>query len=371
METSSPIEWLSADDIQIPLSRKAGTDARLTGEWKVEQFKRGVGGGLGTWRLTGDMDTPAGPEEWSLVLKGWTCSEKSSSPSAFNWPWREADLYSSGVLNDLPAISAPACFHSVQRHDSVWVWLEDLTTLPQDSWTLEQYGDAALLLGRFNGAWLGTRSMPGHPSLSQQWFAGWTAEGAEGLRMINDYQEHPYVKRMIPPDVEAALVHTWHQRDALLQRLNAMPQTFCHLDAFHANTFFRDTGNGIDMVLIDWSFAGRAAVGEELAALCVAGVVFDAGTPHSLNEIEQVAFDAYIRGLRDAGWHGENGEVWNTYRSTAILRYGLSPLSKMLPIVTNEFALAAFAEAMGAPLDQAEEHLVRHYRWIADHAYEM
>jgi thiamine kinase-like enzyme len=259
----------------------------------------------------------------------------------------------------------------VEQNDSVWVWLEDLTGVPQEPWTLERYGEAALLMGRFNGAYLGNRPMPVHPSLSQQWLEGWSAEGADSLRMLGEYRDDPYVQRMIPPDVEAALVHTWNRRPAVLDRLAAMPQTFCHLDAFHANAFFRETGSGRELVLIDWSFAGRAAVGEELAALCVAGIIFDPNTPYQFEEIEQVAFNAYVSGLRDSGWREADEAVWDTYRSAAILRYGLAPLIRMLPIMTNELARASFAEALGAPVDQAEEHLVHHYRWIADHASEL
>lgn len=147
-----------------------------------------------------------------------------------------------------------------------------------------------------------------------------------------------------------------------------MPQTFCHLDAFHANTFFRNTVNGDDMVLIDWSFAGFGAVGEELAALCMAGAIFDPNTPYSLEEIEQASFAAYIDGLRDTGWSGDEGIVWNTYRSVAILRYGLGPLSRMLPTMMNEQATAAFAAALGTRADRARVLLTRHYRWITDHA---
>ena len=371
MDTLSHIGWLSADEIQTPLSRMTGANARLSGDWIVEQFWRGQGDGLGTWRVSGEMATPAGPEAWSMVLKGWACGDRSGSPSSFNWPWREADLYSSGMLQDLPAIAAPACFHSQERDDAVWVWLEDLTGIPQEPWTLDRYGEAAFLMGRFNGAYLGGRPMPVHPSVSQQWLAGWSADGADGLKMLDEYRDHPYVQQTIPRDVEAALVHSWNQRSTVLHRLAAMPQTFSHLDAFHANTFFRNSMNGMEMVLIDWSFAGLAAVGEELAALCIAGIIFDPNTPYPLEEIEQVAFNSYVLGLRDSGWIGQEEAVWRTYRSAAILRYGVSPLAKILPILTNDLGRAAFAESLGADVDQMQNLLTRHYRWIADHACEL
>ncbi len=368
MDTSSPTDWLSPQEIEKPLRHLAGTDARVRGSWTVDQFKIGQGDGLGTWHVAGTMMTPAGEQAWSMVLKGWLCNDTPGSPSTYNWPWREAELYSSGILNDLPGVSAPVCFSSVQRDGSVWVWLEDLTSIPQKQWTLDDYARAGRRLGQFNGAYLAGTPLPVHQSLSRRWLEGWSGEGAEGLRMLDQYRDHALVQTIIPPNVEAGLVQTWHRRPSFLERLESMPQTFCHLDAFHANTFFRNTVNGDDMVLIDWSFAGFGAVGEELAALCMAGAIFDPNTPYSLEEIEQASFAAYIDGLRDTGWSGDEGIVWNTYRSVAILRYGLGPLSRMLPTMMNEQATAAFAAALGTRADRARVLLTRHYRWITDHA---
>ena len=92
MDQSSPIEWLSAAEIEIPLRNMAGTNADISGEWSAEQFKIGQGDGLGTWRIAGTMDIEGVPQPWPLVLKGWRCGDRSGAPSSFNWPWREADL---------------------------------------------------------------------------------------------------------------------------------------------------------------------------------------------------------------------------------------------------------------------------------------
>lgn len=365
MNTRTHTDWLTTEEIESPLRQMAGDSARISGKWIVDQFKIGLGDGLGTWRVEGTMSTAQGEQRWSLVLKGWNCECKSGSPSARDWPWREADLYGSGALNDLPGVHAPKCFGTVQREDLVWVWLEDLTVVPQPLWTLEHYAAAARNLGQFNGTCLDGHPLSSHPSLSRQWLAKWTAANTETMANLDRYLDHPFVQRMVSADVLAAFRHIWDQRQRILDDLAAMPQTICHLDAFHRNTFLRNVDGHEDMVLIDWSFAGWAAVGEELASLCVAGVGFDPRTPDNIEEVGRVAYGAYIEGLSEAGWKGNDESVWHAYRSAGMLRYGPASLHKSLPMVSNDALWAAVCEAMGVPFGRAQDHVVAASRWIA------
>lgn len=371
MDTRTLTSWFSNEELESPLTRMVGDNARLSGEWTADQFKTGLGDGLGAWRVAGNMNTSHGERQWSMVVKGWACAGKVGSPSAHDWPWREAELYGSGMLNDLPGIFAPTCFGSVERDGSVWVWLEDLTAVPQLPWTLERYTTAALHLGQFNGAYLTGKPMPNHRSLSRRWLAGRTAAATDTMASLDMYMKNPCVQRMLPPDVLAAQLRIWNQRQMILDRFQTMPQTFCHLDAFHQNIFFRVRRGIEELVLIDWSFAGPATLGEELAALCIAGGVFDPRMPANTEEIERVAFRAYIEGLRDAGWKDAEESVWLAYRSAALLRYGPGALGRVLPMIINDSLWSAMANSMGVSPDLAREHLVQHYRWVADHADEI
>lgn len=366
MDTHSVPDWLSTEAIESPLRRTAGANVRLSGDWTCEQFKGGVGETLGVWRVSGLMSTPDDERPWSLVLKGWACGESSGSPSSSFWPWREADLYRSGMLDDLAGVSAPACHGAVERGDTIWVWLDDLTVFPQPAWTVHHFAIAARLLGQFNGAYLERRPNPAHPGLSRNWLEGWVASGAAGMDVLDRQLDHPRVREILPPDVAAAFRRSWECRDATFEAIRSMPQVFTHQDAFSQNAFFRPRNGDEELVLIDWSFAGVAALGEELAALVVASAVFDPALLAIIDDVERVAFAAYIDGLRDAGWRGDQSELWRVYRSTAILRYGPAGVARWLPIVTDDATLKAFTDSYEVPAEFYIDHLATLSRWMGD-----
>lgn len=365
MATHTPTDWFSTADIESYLRSMAGKDVQLSGGWACEQFEGGRGESLGVWRVSGMMTTPSGDQPWSMVIKGWDCTDQSGVPSTFNWPWREAELYRSHTLHDLPGVSAPTCFGSVERDGAIWVWLEDLTDAVQPEWMVERYAIAARHLGQMNGAYLSGRPLPDHLSLSQRWLDGWTYAATETMAHLDDYLDHPFVRGMLPPDVTASYIRIWDQRHETLAALRMMPHTFSHLDAFPPNIFFRFSGGDEEMVLIDWSFAGPAAVGEELAALCVVGPAYGS-LLDIIDEIEHASFAAYIEGLRDAGWRGDEADVWRSYRLAATLRYGPALLRPLLAAVTNDGSREALSVAMGVRSDLLQAHLAEMCRWIAD-----
>ena len=67
----------------------------------------------------------------------------------------------------------------------------------------------------------------------------------------------------------------------LLAALDKLPQTFCHLDAYRPNLFLRRDADGSNQtVAVDWAFTGIASVGEEIANLLAASLIWlehDAG----------------------------------------------------------------------------------------------
>ena len=94
---------------------------------------------------------------------------------------REIDAYESGVLGQLPdGMAAPRCFAVVRR---VWahLWLEDVQD-DGEPWSVERYGLAGCLFGRFNGQYLSGRPLPTEPWLSRTFLRALapTAAGRSG-----------------------------------------------------------------------------------------------------------------------------------------------------------------------------------------------
>ena len=52
--------------------------------------------------------------------------------------------------------------------------------------------------------------------------------------------------------------------------------------------------------------------------------------PRRLHEVDAVAFPAYVQGLRDSGWDGNERLVRFGYCASATFRYGLMQIGPML-----------------------------------------
>jgi hypothetical protein len=85
-----------------------------------------------------------------------------------------------------------------------------------------------------------------------------------------------------------------------------LPQTLCHHDAARSNLIGRRRGEGaIEIVAIDWESTGPGAIGAEIATL-VSGSLRKGDFPAArASELDAAVFDAYLSGLRDAGWAGD------------------------------------------------------------------
>jgi hypothetical protein len=169
------------------------------------------------------------------------------------------------------------------------------------------------------------------------------------------------VQRAFPPDVAAGCLALWDDRERLLDALEALPQTFCHLDAFRRNLLTRTTPAGEGLVLIDWAFAGLAAPGEELAALIVASEGFEHAANPDMPSVEAAAYPAYMAGLRAAGWHGDERAVRLAYCAAAALRYGL-PIA--MPVYVDAGVRSWFEALFRTPFEVLADQSPRWRRYL-------
>jgi hypothetical protein len=95
----------------------------------------------------------------------------------------------------------------------------------------------------------------------------------------------------------------------------------CHLDLFPNNVFA--TGSGVG--LIDWSFSGDGAIGEDIGNL-VPDSIFDLQVDATeLARLEEMLPAAYISGLRAAGWAGDDRLVMLGIHASAVKYDWLAP----------------------------------------------
>ena len=287
---------------------------------------------LGLHRFKGIARVHGEERAWSIVLKAVHAPVNETDPTYWNYHRREILAYEEGLLNDLPGgVSAPRCLGVTKYPDGVcWLWLEDVLNPASPTWSLTEYGLVALHLGQFNGAYLTGHTLPSLPWLSQNWLRGWLnyeeASGREILELIRDAQfwEQPLLRSAFPHPITDEVLQLWASYDALLATLGQLPQTFCHLDAYRPNLFIRRDAQGANQtVAVDWVFTGIASVGEEIANLLAASLIwfeYDAVEARSLDE---AVFSGYLNGLRDAGWREDSRLVRLGYTATCALRWGV------------------------------------------------
>src|SRR5690606_7261739 len=116
--------------------------------------------------------------------------------------------------------------------------------------------------------WLASRPLPVAPYLSRNWMRNWAELSGPALDAFMRDADLARRATVYPPEVLDGFSRLWRQRHALYAELQRLPQTFCHLDAFSRNIFVREQiGEPDDTILIDWSYAGIGAIGEDLVPL--------------------------------------------------------------------------------------------------------
>jgi hypothetical protein len=204
--------------------------------------------------------------------------------------WRREPLaYESGLLEQIAPLRAPACRGVFERPDgSVALWLEDVPA-PSD-WTPELLGSVAHRLGNMQAAH--AVRPPNERWLSRDWLRRYLA--------LHD-----------APDPEA---------DAVLERLDALPQTLCHHDLHPANVLGAEGD-----VVIDWAYCGLAALGLDAGVLVADGLADGAFVSGLTDTVAEHVWAGYLAGLREGGWTGEDAGVRYAFLRGTALRLSWLP----------------------------------------------
>ena len=364
-ELETPAAQLAAIDqgTLAPLVRSAlDCDTVEVMDWDYEQVHGGAGTANVIYRFTGQGRDREQKISWSLILKTAYPEGDNTHISAWNYYKREAGAYQSGWLDDLPGgLAAPRCFGVIEHPDrTCWIWLEDVTDEIGSQWPLEYYGVAARHLGQFNGAYLVDRPLPSWPWLCSGWLRHNIETSAPALPLLRDSLDHPLVRRAWPGDASDRYFRLWEERGVYLDALDRLPQTLCHLDIFRRNLFARRTAGGDHQtVAIDWAFAGRGALGEELVALILGSVLLYEVGLDKAQALEEIVFEGYLEGLRDVGWRGDPRQVRLGYAAAASLRYQFNDVGRWLAVVLDENLHAMILHIWGRPIEEVIDHNVQ------------
>jgi hypothetical protein len=320
------------------------------------------------YRWSGRAAVDGAERDWSLILKAWLRDPNSDAPSQWNYWKREFLAYSSGILTELPGVSAPRLFGAVDEDAVAYVWLEDIAPEGQRQWPTGRYQLAALHLGRFNGAYLADRPIPEAPFLTRTYLRSWT-NWIPWLPAVRSPQSwsHPLVAAAIPAPPIERLERLHSMVAPLFNRLEALPQTFSHLDAWRTNLISARTTSGEDhTVAIDWSFVGTAPAGQEVAILVGGSHIWVDADPEGLASLSERAFTAYVDGLREAGWRGDERVVRFAYAASSALY-----LAPVLPFWIARIGDPARREWLERKCGRDASEIVRAWALLLDHALDL
>jgi Phosphotransferase enzyme family len=287
---------------------------------------------LGLHRFTGTARDGDVDRLWSIVLKAVDAPENEAASASWNYHRREILAYEEGLLANLPGgISAPRCMGIDKYPTGVcWLWLEDVQTPGGLPWSLNEYALVARHFGRFNGAYLTGHALPDFPWLSRNWIQGWLRfydeTSRDVLELIRDehFLEQPRLRSALAPGFQDDVSRLWRSYEKLFAALDHLPQTFCHLDAYRPNLFLRPDPHGSDQtVAVDWVFTGIAAVGEEIANLLAASLIWFEYKAAGVRDLDEAVFGGYLEGLREAGWQGDAHLARLGYTAACALRWGI------------------------------------------------
>ena len=345
-------------------------------DWESEQLHGGMGAGTAVYRFSGQGRDQHQTIPWSLILKILRSGVGSADVSAWDYYRREVDAYQSGWTADLPGgLSAPRCFGVFDHPDGTcWMWIEDIRDMFDSQWPLKQYGVVARHLGQFNGAYLVDRPLPNWPWLSSNWLRRYVEQSAPAIEPLRDAQASPWGRRWLPEEDSDQFFHLWAERGLYLDALDRLPQTICHLDIFGRNLFARKTADGDDQtVVIDWAFVGRGPIGADLNPLVWFTIATEGFGLDKMQELEEIAFEGYLKGLREVGWQGDPQRVRLGYLAASV-RYACPEVGRWLALILDESLHAAAEQMFGLPIGDVFDLVARNRRplfGMLDEAHEL
>src|SRR6185503_12213108 len=143
-----------------------------------------------------------------------------------------------------------------------------------------------------------------------------------------------------------------------------LPQTFCHLDAWRTNLIDAPSVSGEERtVAIDWSFVGTAPAGQEVAILVGGSHIWLDADPSELGSLSKRAFTAYVDGLHEAGWRGDERVVRFAYAASSALY-----LAPVLPFWIARIGVPGRREWIERKCGREASEVVRGWALLLDHA---
>ncbi len=286
-------------------------------EWSVKPLSdQGLMNPDGLWLFSGQGSRP-----WSVVLKILEGQEDEPPLSNMWHSQRELFLAHSGLTERMPGlVKAPRFYRVDETPDGAWLWMEHIESHISRPWVLDDYAFAAHQLGTWNG-----RCIQEMPPLTEPWLA--RQHYRSFFSRSNREQDwlFPLHQKYISTDTRNRCERLWEESKMFYNVIEALPQTFSHFDSQRRNLFIRRGVHGQDeLVLVDWAICGLGPLGAELESLVGRSSGLNNWPTSAMPELDTAAFGSYLKGLRQAGWSGEEKHIRLGYVACLAMWWGTS-----------------------------------------------
>ena len=309
----------------------------------------------GVYSVHGSARTGTGDDvRWRVVLK--TVADTWFDDPAldvgymhdepdWNYWKRELLVFGSGFLDRFRGPFVPVRCWAVEETgpDHGRLWLEHLGDggAGRARWPVEVLAAAAHDLGVFNGqglehaadlhrlSWAARRWLRGWVGLMDRWGVGRAAED-------KDCWSHPLVRDVLPTSAMRRFSALWGESHGILAALESLPTTVSHHDAQWSNLFDTDRGaSPRRTTAIDLSFLGLAPVGQDLGHHVACNLYNHAVDVDEAGRHDQASTVAYLSGLRETGWDGDESSVRFARAAAASLQIGTFLVADLVELSEN------------------------------------
>jgi hypothetical protein len=301
---------------------------------------------FGIWRVTGSLGSAVLKVFTPPVAGGTGYWPTSDEPTHWNHWRREWLAYRSGMSAGAfgaAGVAGPDVLAARERADGrTELWLADVEGTEGFDWSPARLARFAHELGVGQARFAGR--VPDVPWLSRGWLAQYLAEGpARSVDAREADWAHPGVA-VWPAPVREGLMRLWAERDRGLAVAQSGERTLCHLDVWPAN-LIDDHGRS---VLLDWSFIGAGAVGEDIANLVLDSFTDGLMDPALLPEIVDGCVGGYVQGLRDGGWSGSEDGVRAAVAACGAAKYSWFGPAVLGRVVKDDVGTSAYSRDTSA-----------------------
>jgi hypothetical protein len=262
---------------------------------EVTESVERVTDGTGAARIRKRLRRPDPSSPWRMPH--WAAS---ADPHHWNYWRREADVYGDPDLRrDLADAGLGLAASEIDEDDTgLTLWLEDVAGVAGTGFSLDDHRAVAAGLGRWQAG----------PPLRRPWASvGFLRDYSAARPVPADVDDdrlwgQPLIRQTWPDHLRSRWLDLLAHREMLLSVMTGLPRVASHLDVWVSNELRRPDGR---VILIDWAFCGDGAIGEDLGNH-IPDAAFDLFWPaERIAELDQTCFEAYLGGLRDAGWRGD------------------------------------------------------------------